>query len=106
MTVQDLTSVEAFRELIKSDKLVIVYAWTPQTEDQGMFEIVEGMSQDYTDAIFAKVNADAVHDIFYEVSDQILPTFLFYKNGQKVDEVRDDKDSSQVDGKIKEHLAQ
>ena len=47
----------------------------------------EAMSAQYTNAIFVKVDVDAQEKIAGMCGIRAMPTFQFYKNGAKVDEM-------------------
>ncbi|KAL7488969.1 hypothetical protein ACHAW6_014550 [Cyclotella cf. meneghiniana] len=47
----------------------------------------EAMSKQYTNVVFVKVDVDAQEKIAGMCGIRAMPTFQFYKNGQKVDEL-------------------
>lgn len=47
----------------------------------------EAMSKEYANAIFVKVDVDAQSDIAQRCGVRAMPTFQFFKNGEKVDEM-------------------
>jgi len=47
----------------------------------------EAMSNEYTNAIFVKLDVDAQDKIAQKCGIRAMPTFQFYKNGEKVDEL-------------------
>lgn len=47
----------------------------------------EAMSNQYTNVIFVKVDVDEQSDIAGKCGIRAMPTFQFYKNGEKVDEL-------------------
>ena len=44
-------------------------------------------SKQYTDVRFYKVDVDEVPDLAQELGIRAMPTFVIFKNGEKVDEV-------------------
>ncbi|KAI9894992.1 MAG: hypothetical protein M1814_000214 [Vezdaea aestivalis] len=48
---------------------------------------VEALDGEYTDVTFVKVDVDEQPEIAQEYSVRAMPTFLIFKNGEKVDEV-------------------
>eukprot|EP00566_Odontella_aurita_P024797 CAMPEP_0113566594 /NCGR_PEP_ID=MMETSP0015_2-20120614/22807_1 /TAXON_ID=2838 /ORGANISM="Odontella" /LENGTH=105 /DNA_ID=CAMNT_0000468895 /DNA_START=113 /DNA_END=430 /DNA_ORIENTATION=+ /assembly_acc=CAM_ASM_000160 len=51
----------------------------------------EKMAEETPDAIFVKVDVDEAEEIAAECGIQAMPTFQFYKNGEKIDELRGGK---------------
>ena len=47
----------------------------------------EAMSQEYTNVIFVKVDVDDQSDIAQMCGVRAMPTFQFFKNGEKVDDM-------------------
>ncbi|KAK3606139.1 hypothetical protein CHS0354_010769 [Potamilus streckersoni] len=47
---------------------------------------LERMSKEFTDAIFLKVDVDEVEEVAENCGISAMPTFQFYKHGEKVDE--------------------
>jgi len=54
----------------------------------------EKMSEEYANAVFVKVDVDAQSKIAELCGIQAMPTFQFFKNGAKVDELQ----GADVDG--------
>jgi hypothetical protein len=48
---------------------------------------VEAFSVDYTDVLFYKVDVDELNQVASEVGVRAMPTFMLFKNGEKVAEV-------------------
>ncbi|WEW60894.1 thioredoxin trx1 [Emydomyces testavorans] len=48
---------------------------------------VTELSEKYPDVGFYKVDVDEVSDVAQELGVRAMPTFVFFKNGEKVDEV-------------------
>ena len=46
------------------------------------------MADEFSDAIFAKVDVDDVEDVAAACGISAMPTFQFYKDGKKVDELK------------------
>ncbi|KAJ9602888.1 thioredoxin trx1 [Cladophialophora chaetospira] len=61
-------------------------------------------SEEYKDKVdFYKVDVDEVPDVAQELSVRAMPTFMFFKNGEKVDEVVG-ANSRAIEAAIKKHL--
>jgi thioredoxin 1 len=50
--------------------------------------IFEKMAEEYPDVAFAKVDVDEAEDVSAACSIRAMPTFQFYRNGEKVDELQ------------------
>ncbi|KAL0083600.1 thioredoxin-like protein [Phycomyces blakesleeanus] len=82
------TSLDQYNELIKNNKLVAVdfhAVWCGPCKVIG--PKFEKLSDTYTDIVFAKIDVEEVPDVASDVNIRAMPTFLFYKDGQKVGEV-------------------
>lgn len=60
-------------------------------------------SEEYTTAKFFKVDVDEASDVAQELGIRAMPTFLFFKNGEKVGEVVG-ANARQIEATIKQHL--
>ncbi|RUS22968.1 Allergen Cop c 2 [Endogone sp. FLAS-F59071] len=97
-------NLEEFQALIGGDKLIIVdfYAtWCAPCKT--IAPKFEAFSKIYTNAIFAKVDVDAAQDISEELNVRSMPTFMFFKNSQKLDEVVG-ANVARLENAIKSHL--
>lgn len=65
---------------------------------------VSSYSDTYTNVAFYKIDVDAVPDVAAELGVRAMPTFFFFKNGQKVDEVVGAAPPA-IEAAIKKHLA-
>ncbi|KAI8333123.1 thioredoxin [Chlamydoabsidia padenii] len=77
-----------FHELINNNKLVVIdfhATWCGPCKLIG--PKFEKLVDEYTSFTFAKIDVDDVPDVAAEVGVRAMPTFAFYKDGQKVDEV-------------------
>ncbi|ORX53154.1 thioredoxin TrxA [Hesseltinella vesiculosa] len=81
-------NLEEFNALIASDKLVVVDFYATWCGPCKMIAPkFENLVDEYTNVVFAKVDVDEASDIAAEVGVRAMPTFLFFRNGNKVDEV-------------------
>ena len=89
MPVVKIESTEQFDSTINSDKLVLVdfYAdWCPPC--RRFAPTLETISNEFAGAlIVAKVNVDELSEVSANQGIECMPTFIFYKNGTKVDKV-------------------
>ena len=89
MSVKIIASAEDFHSTIGGDKLVLVdyYAdWCPPC--RRFAPTLEQIAKDFPDVlIVAKVNVDQLEDVSQAQGIECMPTFIFYKNGAKLDKV-------------------
>ena len=89
MPVTKIETAEQFNSTINSDKLVLVdfYAdWCPPC--RRFAPTLEAISNDFASVlVVAKVNVDELGEVSAEQGIECMPTFIFYKNGKKVDKV-------------------
>ncbi|KAI9020003.1 Allergen Cop c 2 [Phycomyces nitens] len=81
-------NLDQYKALIKNNKLVAVdffAVWCGPCKVIG--PKFEKLSDVYSDIVFAKVDVDEAPDVASEVSVRAMPTFVFYKNGEKIGEV-------------------
>lgn len=58
---------------------------------------------EYSAASFARLDVDKLKDVAQECGIQAMPTFMFFKNGQKVDEIKG-ADPQGLEARIKTHV--
>ncbi|KAH8808960.1 thioredoxin TrxA [Xylogone sp. PMI_703] len=88
MGVNVIKSKAEFDAALKQHKVVVVDAFA---EWCGPCKIispkVEEYSKEYEDAYFIKFDVDELPDVAQELGIRAMPTFLFFKDGDKVGEV-------------------
>ncbi|XP_062373196.1 thioredoxin [Sardina pilchardus] len=87
--VRIIKDLDSFHKALSEagGKLVVVdFTATWCGPCQSIAPFYESLSQKYTDAVFLKVDVDDSQDVAQECDIKCMPTFHFYKNGQKVDE--------------------
>ncbi|KAH9020434.1 thioredoxin-like protein [Lactarius hengduanensis] len=87
MTVTAITSHAEFQEIINSGKVVAIDFWAawcgPCRAISPIFEKLAGKPE-YAGVEFYKVDVDSQPDISQEVGIRAMPTFLIFKDGNKV----------------------
>ena len=84
MAVKNLNK-NNFDELIKnSEKLVLVDFWSVWCGPCKMLgPVVEELSEECDDVVFAKVNVDENPDLASQFGIMSIPTLILFKNGEK-----------------------
>ncbi|XP_077444216.1 thioredoxin b [Stigmatopora argus] len=86
--VKSIENIEEFRNILKGSgsKLVVVdftATWCGPCKMIG--PKFEEASKKYTNVVFLKVDVDDCDDVTQEYGISCMPTFLFFKNGEKID---------------------
>ncbi|ODV91411.1 hypothetical protein CANCADRAFT_3115 [Tortispora caseinolytica NRRL Y-17796] len=86
--ISEITSADAFKSAIASDKLTVVdFFATWCGPCKAIAPVVDKMSEEFTDAVFIKVDVDQLGDIAAEYGVRAMPTFMLFKNGEKIETV-------------------
>jgi len=87
MAIEVNNSQEFEKEVINSEKVVIVDFWATWCGPCKMFKpIFEKTSEEYTDVVFVKVNVDDAGDVAQKYNIRSIPTILMFKNGEVIAE--------------------
>jgi len=90
MTVHNIASLEQFRETIAANPVVIIDAfatWCGPCKAIAPQVAKWAQEPEFKDkTYFAKFDVDAVPDLAQELGIRAMPTFTFFKGGEKVDE--------------------
>jgi len=88
MVVKHLANKAEFQAAIASDKLVVVDAFAEWCGPcKAISPKVSAWSDEHTDVDFVKFDVDESPDVAQELGIRAMPTFLFFKNGEKIHEV-------------------
>jgi thioredoxin len=105
--MQEVKSLSQFNKL-KTNPLLIIDFWAtwcgPCKAISPTFERLAKQHDTSTSIVFAKVDVDKAKDVAQECGITAMPTFQFFKNGKKIDEVKG-ADVQQLTTKIGFHTA-
>ncbi|KAH8705496.1 thioredoxin TrxA [Talaromyces proteolyticus] len=92
-----------FEALVASDKLTVVDAFAEWCGPcKAIAPKIEAYSKQYTDVQFIKFDVDDSPDVAQELGIRAMPTFIFFKNGQKITDVVGANPPA-IEAAIKEH---
>ena len=93
-------------EILEEEGLVFAFLWAVWNKpSQMMAPIVEELAYKYDGKLKAvKINTDGNPDIAKRYRIEGLPTFIFFKNGEKLDQTVGSLSMSQLEGKIDSFL--
>ncbi|KAG8909064.1 hypothetical protein FRC01_007161, partial [Tulasnella sp. 417] len=105
MTVTPITTLDEFNELINSGKIICIDFWAtwcgPCRMISPIFEKLSE-SEDFAGAEFYKVDVDEASDVSAEVGIKAMPTFMVFKDGEKLGELVG-ADDEELENLLKTH---
>uniref|UniRef100_A0A2R8N0W3 Thioredoxin domain-containing protein n=1 Tax=Callithrix jacchus TaxID=9483 RepID=A0A2R8N0W3_CALJA len=107
VAVEEVGSVGQFEELLslKAKSLLVVHFWAPWAPQCAqMNEVMAELAKEHPQVSFAKLEAEGVPEVSekYEISS--APTFLFFKNSQKIDRL-DGAHAPELTKKVQRHAS-
>ncbi|RFU28245.1 hypothetical protein B7463_g8078, partial [Scytalidium lignicola] len=88
MGVTDIKTKAEFDAALKEHKVVVVDAFATWCGPCKIISPqVEKYSEEFANAYFIKIDVDELPDLAQELGIRAMPTFIFFKDGEKVSEV-------------------
>eukprot|EP01132_Coremiostelium_polycephalum_P004593 gene4593-5732_t len=85
MTVESIESVESFTKVLVDNKNVVVGFWADWSKPSvNMIQVLEQLSNQYSNLKFIKVEAEKVHEVSLKYQVKSVPTFVFISNSKPV----------------------
>ncbi|KAM9232685.1 glutaredoxin-3 isoform 2-T2 [Leptosomus discolor] len=100
-------SAEQFQQLLqqKDRSLVVVHFWAPWAPQCAqMNEVMAALAKEHTQVTFVKLEAEAVPEVSEKYGISSVPTFLFFKNSQKIDRL-DGAHAPELTKKVQRHAS-
>ncbi|XP_072726756.1 glutaredoxin-3 isoform X2 [Ciconia boyciana] len=100
-------SAEQFQQLLqqKDGSLVVVHFWAPWAPQCAqMNEVMAALAKEHMQVTFVKLEAEAVPEVSEKYGISSVPTFLFFKNSQKIDRL-DGAHAPELTKKVQRHAS-
>ncbi|XP_068807489.1 glutaredoxin-3 isoform X2 [Struthio camelus] len=107
MAVVVAGSAQQFQELLQQPdrSLVVVHFWAPWAPQCAqMNEVMAALAKEHVQVTFVKLEAEAVPEVSEKYEINSVPTFLFFKNSQKVDRL-DGAHAPELTKKVQRHAS-
>lgn len=106
MAYKDIATLDEFKtEVVEADKLVVVDFWAPWCGPCKMLgPIFEKTSEEVDNAKFVKVDIDDAEEIAEKFNIMAVPTLIFVKDGQVVDQKSGAMTKDQLKAAIESNL--
>ncbi|KAK7756726.1 thioredoxin trx1 [Diatrype stigma] len=90
MTVHNLQTTDEFKQAIKDNKIVMLdcfATWCGPCKAIAPLLAKHSNDEAYKDIFFAKIDVDELPEVSQELGIKAMPTFMIFKDGEKVDEL-------------------
>ncbi|KAB8297912.1 hypothetical protein EYC80_001695 [Monilinia laxa] len=88
MGVHNIANAAEFKAALESHEIVVLDAYATWCGPcKAISPKVSAFSEQYTKAYFIKVDVDEVPDVSQELGIRAMPTFIIFKNGEKLSQV-------------------
>lgn len=92
-------------EVLQSEKPVLLDFWAPWCGPCRMVgPVVEELSEECTDIIFAKLNVDDETEVAEQYNIMSIPTLILFKNGEVVKRLRGARGKEELKTELKEWM--
>ncbi|KAM9379649.1 glutaredoxin-3 [Phaethornis superciliosus] len=106
--VAEAASAEEFQRLLqqRSDgSLVVVHFWAPWAPQCAqMNDVIAALAKEHVQVTFVKLEAEALPEVSEKYEITSVPTFLFFKNSQKIDRL-DGAHAPELTKKVQRHTS-
>ncbi|XP_049646561.1 glutaredoxin-3 [Suncus etruscus] len=105
--VLEADSARRFQELLslKAKSLLVVHFWAPWAPQCAqMNDVMVELAKEHAQVSFVKLEAEAVPEVSEKYGISSVPTFLFFKNSQKIDQL-DGAHAPELAKKVERHAA-
>lgn len=101
---QELTS-DNFTKTVQDNDVTLVDFWAPWCGPcKQMTPIVEALSEEMDDVTVGKVNVDENKDLAQKYGVMSIPTFIIFKDGEKVEQFSGSMSKDDLKGKLEAHV--